>query len=201
MTPNMSGVTRGYGLLEGVLARARARKANALIPDALRSGRILDVGCGQTPVFLLGTRFTEKYGVERAPNPVNDAGINLIAFDIARAPAFPFKTDSFDVVTMLAVLEHIGPSRLVAVLDEVYRVLKARGVFVLTTPAGWTSFLLRTMAKTRLVSAVEIEEHKHSYTQQEIADLFAKSDFDISHLRLGYFEFFMNNCGVVRKGR
>ncbi len=48
-------VTRGYGLLERFLAKKRAKMANEIIPLALRTGRILDIGCGPFPYFLLNT--------------------------------------------------------------------------------------------------------------------------------------------------
>jgi len=58
----MSRVTRGNGLLEGCLARRRCARADALIPDELRAGRILDIGCGRYPLFLRTTAFREKVG-------------------------------------------------------------------------------------------------------------------------------------------
>ena len=58
-------VTRGHGLLERFLARKRACMANQLIPSHLRNGRILDIGCGSFPYFLLNTVFTEKCGLDK----------------------------------------------------------------------------------------------------------------------------------------
>lgn len=55
-----SRFTRGKGYLEPFLARQRARTANRLIPAELRSERILDVGCGTFPYFLLRTEFEKK---------------------------------------------------------------------------------------------------------------------------------------------
>lgn len=58
-------ITRGYGLLERFLAKKRAQKANELIPQLYRKGRILDIGSGAYPFFLLTTSFSEKFGVDR----------------------------------------------------------------------------------------------------------------------------------------
>src|ERR1700736_6570097 len=44
-----SRVTRGGGLAETLLARKRSRKADALISDWHRRGRLLDIGCGSFP--------------------------------------------------------------------------------------------------------------------------------------------------------
>lgn len=64
MQKKESDFTRGKGLLESVLAGMRARKANQLIPDELRTGRILDIGCGAYPYFLSHTFFHEKAAID-----------------------------------------------------------------------------------------------------------------------------------------
>ena len=53
------------GLLEGFLSRQRGRMADRLIPPASRGGRLLDLGCGEHPRFLIATNFAEKYGLDR----------------------------------------------------------------------------------------------------------------------------------------
>src|SRR5690606_9300954 len=58
-------VTRGKGRLEAFLARHRAQMANRLIPDELRSGTIVDIGCGSYPYFLSTTDFAHRYGLDR----------------------------------------------------------------------------------------------------------------------------------------
>jgi len=63
--PSQSSFTRGKGLLEPFLARMRAKTANGLIPDELRSGRILDIGCGSYPYFLSHTAFEEKHALDQ----------------------------------------------------------------------------------------------------------------------------------------
>ena len=58
-------MTRGYGLLEGFLAQQRSRVADALIPASLRTGRLLDIGCGAYPLFLAQTSFARKFGLDK----------------------------------------------------------------------------------------------------------------------------------------
>ncbi|MEW6682868.1 MAG: class I SAM-dependent methyltransferase [Nitrospirota bacterium] len=189
--------TRGFGFLEGFLARQRARMANQLIPQLHRGGRLLDIGCGAHPYFLFHTQFREKYGVDQVVSEALaaecvESKTYLISFDIHRSEALPFKNQFFDVVTMLAVFEHVEPRRLPTLLGEVYRVLRPGGIFILTTPAAWTDYLLKTMAKLRLVSPVEIEDHKDTYTHSKIAEYLEASNFRREKSQFGYFEFRMN---------
>jgi len=171
--------------------------ANRLIPHAYRGGRLLDIGCGSYPYFLFHTEFREKYGLDQVVNKAlnTECARNktcLISFDVHRHDALPFKNQCFDVVTMLAVFEHIEPKRLPTLLGEIYRVLRPGGLFVLTTPAAWTDHLLKTMAKIRLVSPIEIEDHKDTYTHSKIARYLEASNFRNEKSKFGYFEFYMN---------
>ena len=92
-------LTRGTGLLEPLLARLRVRQANRLIPDNLRSGRILDIGCGSYPYFLSHVAFKEKFAIDQVL-PVNGiANINWFSLDLNSETNLPFKDGFFNIVT------------------------------------------------------------------------------------------------------
>ncbi|MBU1146731.1 MAG: hypothetical protein KKD11_00055 [Candidatus Omnitrophica bacterium] len=55
-------------MLEVFLSKKRADIVNKLIPSSHRKGRILDVGCGEYPYFLVNTEFNGKYGIDRLVN-------------------------------------------------------------------------------------------------------------------------------------
>lgn len=198
-------VTRSYGLLEGILAKERCRLANRLIPTEKRSGQLLDIGCGSHPFFLTNTEFKEKFGLDKMVRPEQKValkerhGISLVNYDVEQAREIPFESNSFDVVTMLAVFEHIEPELLPELLSEIHRVLKPGGMYLLTTPAVWTDGLLRVLARLRLVSPVEIEEHKDAYTHPRIGDLLARGGFDRTGMKFGYFEVFLNLWATATK--
>src|SRR5690606_8887355 len=133
--PMSERATRGHGLLEPLLARLRARRAEALIPEALRAGRVLDVGCGSSPYFLSHTYFAEKYAVDQLPPAAGSTGILWHQLDLNVRPRLPFEDAYFQVVTMLAVAEHLDPVALEQLCGECRRVLAPGGRLVLTTPA------------------------------------------------------------------
>lgn len=190
-------VTRSYGLLEGFLAKRRAHLASGLIPDGRRTGRILDIGCGIHPYHLINTEFFEKYGIdktirEKDYESLKNENIFIRTFNIEDGGKLPFDDNYFDVVTMLAVLEHIEPSHVSRVVNDVFRVLKDDGIFILTTPPPWTDRLLLVMAGLGLVSVTEIKDHKDTYNPEKIIDLLQKAGFQRKNARYGYFEMFMN---------
>ena len=193
-------VTYRDGVLEAWLASQRAQMADRLIPLPLRGGRILDLGCGATPLFLARTTFREKYGIDLAPHGFEaERGIVLRTMDLKRHSALPFRPDYFDAVTMLAVLEHVEPEAVPTLFAEVRRVLKPGGRFVLTTPCPWAGPLLRIMAGLGLVSAQGVAEHTRTYHRATVTALLVQEGFERVKMRTGYFELCLNSWAYAEK--
>ena len=195
---NTTSLTRGHGLLESFLSKKRAQKANSLIIDSKRDGKILDIGCGSYPYFLLNTNFKEKYGIDPSLKVSNLKNIELSKLDFPKSQ-LPFKDNFFDNITMLAVFEHIERVKLNLVLAEIKRVLKKDGIIVITTPAPWADKILHNMARIGLISSEEIHDHKTHYDMKEIIDLFRQAGYKNENIRSGYFELFMNMWFIVSK--
>lgn len=196
--------TRGHGLLESFLARKRAGIANKLIPSNLRDGSVLDVGCGSYPTFLKNTRFTRRFGVDRVLDAstikaLQEEGICLGLFDADTEEHLPFEDDYFSAVTMLAVYEHLAEERLRLLLQDIRRVLRPKGVFVMTTPAHWTDPVLTVMSSVGLISREELEEHKRSHRHADIRPRLEAAGFEAGRMRMGYFEARMNIWAVAEK--
>lgn len=198
-------VTRGFGLLEGFLAKKRASLANSLIPATVRTDRILDVGCGSIPYFLLNTTFSEKFGLDQRIHDLaneqhnREQNLRIVDFDLERGTRLPFDNEYFSVVTMLAVIEHVTPLRIPVFISEIRRVLKHGGIYVVTTPAPWAHRLLRMMALAKLVSSQEIDDHKAAYDSRSLRSILHKGGFAIENIQSGYFEGFVNVWATARK--
>lgn len=172
-----------------------------MIPEVLRTGRILDIGCGSYPAFLSKTRFGERYGLDRvvALADVTDLDLKLVMHDIADRRGLPFESTFFDVVTMLAVFEHLELPTLQGLLREICRVTRPGGVFVMTTPVRWTETILKVMSHLHLVSNEEVNEHQALYSHGEIVTLLVEAGFERSNVRHGTFELGMNLWAVAEK--
>jgi len=171
--------------------------ADVLIGEHCPRERILDIGCGSFPLFLEKAPFREKFGIDQL---VSDAqkdewsqrSVTLIQRDLDSEPVLPFSDDHFDVVTMLAVFEHIQESRLVPTVSEIHRVLRPGGVYVLTTPARWSGPILFILSRLGLVSHSEIQEHKKTHTRRSIAKILFQAGFSHKSITTGSFEAGMN---------
>jgi ubiquinone/menaquinone biosynthesis C-methylase UbiE len=193
-------VTRGVGLLENYLARQRANIANKLISNGRKKEKILDIGCGSYPYFLINSSFREKHGIDPSVNLnlEKNKSVILKKIDIEKNK-LAFKDNTFDAVTMLAVFEHINNDKLQFVLREIYRVLKKGGVFVITTPAPWADWILHFMGKVHLISKEEIEDHKHNHNNVRINSLLESAGFKKDNINSGLFELGMNMWFSAKK--
>jgi SAM-dependent methyltransferase len=105
-------------------------------------GRFLDIGCGDGAIALLlksACHATEVYGLEQNDEYASVArqkGIVTYTLDVDKNQ-YPFPNDYFDAVFAGEVLEHLNdPDHF---FEEIHRILRKRGIFVLTTPnlAAW----------------------------------------------------------------
>jgi len=95
----------------------------------------LDLGCnnGDFPKILIGLGCYVT-GIDMdplGPQEMNTQSWEYFKYNIAEG-AFPLRSSSFDVVSGLEIIEHIDDTD--KFIDEVYRVLKPGGYFVLSTP-------------------------------------------------------------------
>lgn len=101
-----------------------------------RNGSILDVGGG----FGIMVQFLPDF-IDRKNYYNLDVSTEMLKYSryeniLAAAEAIPFSDSSFDYVISSEVLEHVNDKT--KALAECYRVLKAGGLFLLSTPrSGW----------------------------------------------------------------
>ena len=192
--------TRGSGLLENFLAQQRAAQADALIADELRQGRILDVGCGTTPLFLLNTRFHEKHGIDPEIKDASEwAGISLHPVVIEKDSRLPFSDAAFSVIVSLGAVEHFDEDVWAYLLCEAYRLLAPGGRLILTTPSPWTYGLLKVMAYLNMISPQEIRDARHVRSTAVLVRSLVNAGFKKENISFGTFQSGVNRWFSVLK--
>lgn len=181
--------------LEPVLRKMRIRK---VLPTILgySNCRLLDIGCGWDYRLLrtLEPFICSGLGIDFK---VPEVECGRIETKQARLDEkLPIADESVDVVTMLAVLEHLSSPY--AIVREIERVLVPGGSLVVTVPSKLSKPVLELLAyRLKLVNEAEIRDHKKYYDYDELDKLITGTILRIE--RHAYFQFGMNNFCLISK--
>ncbi|MBV9325660.1 MAG: class I SAM-dependent methyltransferase [Chloroflexi bacterium] len=159
----------------------------------LRAKRILDVGCGLGMYVSQFRQFSDDvYGVDIDPDKIGHASEWLPNLRVSPAEELPFADDSFDIILLNEVIEHVDDDR--QSIQEAFRVLAPGGHIVVYAPnrlypfethgfffagkyhgpcnlpilANWVPNFVRNY----------FAPHVRIYTQHEITDLFDGLDVE-----------------------
>lgn len=141
--------------LDRELQRQRIAQARQWIP---RSVRILDVGCGDGALFrTLGADLGVGVGLDtRLARPFSSSQWTLrpgrFPDDIAPGPPY-------DVITMLAVLEHLPATVQGRIGTACAEHLVPGGLVIVTVPSPRVDGILRVLIRLGLVAGQAEEEH------------------------------------------
>lgn len=174
--------TRGSGICESWLAQQRYAQARRAIERyAPGAQSILDIGCGCVPIFLRTLRIPERWGLDKnAAKCDTRDGMTILQWDASMCSALPFAPGRFDVITMLAVWEHIPMPVLETLCHACHKWLRRGGVLIVTTPSPLGQMLLVPMMWMGLVSREEIDEHVSIMDREQIRHVLLRAGFSSS---------------------
>jgi 2-polyprenyl-3-methyl-5-hydroxy-6-metoxy-1,4-benzoquinol methylase len=182
-------------ILEPVLRRMRIRQVLPIIQQ-YHDCVLLDIGCGWDAKFLRSVEAYVSKGEGIDPRAPELRTQKLSTRRITVTESLPYDSETFDVVTMLAVLEHLSRPR--AVIVEIFRILKPGGRLVLTVPSNAAKPVLEFLAfRLGIVSAAEIRDHKCYYNKDLLRQVLSNTGLVMEDHR--YFQLGMNNFVVCAK--
>jgi SAM-dependent methyltransferase len=152
--------------------RAQARRELAVSlfrryrPNSGCANRVLDIGCGTGVLVKEMSVLGDAYGVDTSAKAVaysRRRGLSSTA--VGTADALCFTAGTFDLVTMIEVLEHVNDDR--QALGDIHTLLRDDGLLVLTVPACMSLWSHRD----------EVLHHKRRYTRAELLSRLRASGF------------------------
>jgi len=159
--------------LERLLRRWRLRRVDAWIPE---QAVVLDLGCGWGAALLrhVARRVRRGVGLDPKAEPAGlPQNVRVVRHRLEDVP-WPLPEPRVDVVTMLAVLEHLDEQAADTVLREARRVLRPGGRLVLTVPTPRGKPVLEVLARLGAVNREEIRDHKIYYDRRRLTSTLAR---------------------------
>lgn len=145
-----------------------------LASDYMKGKKCLDVGCWTGKFLSLQTDLTNtQFGVDIDIFPLLAAKKRnpQASFIQAVVQSLPFKNDSFEVVTLLEVIEHLPSGSELQIVEEIKRVLRPSSMLLLTTPHHhWFANLSDI--------AYWLAGHRH-YHERDIHKMLTRTGFEI----------------------
>jgi SAM-dependent methyltransferase len=134
---------------------------------AVKEPKILDIGCGTGKNIGFFGQIGLTWGIDSSPEAIRfckKRGVKNIKSGTGNATGFGSST--FDLVTLLDVLEHTDEDK---TLKEINRILKPNGLLVITVPAFpwlWSKW-------------DQVLRHRKRYTQKSLISILLKNNLKV----------------------
>lgn len=175
-----------------ILQTWRIARARRFIPHA---ARVLDVGSSDGELFRqVGGLIREGMGIDPELKADTQAyGVPLIS---GCFPGDMPNVEPFDVITMLAVLEHFPAAQYARLSQGCAQFLKPGGTLIITVPSSKVDGILNILKYFRLIDGMSLEQH-HGYQVAQTTAIFSEDSFSLKrHIR---FQLGLNNLFVFER--
>lgn len=173
------------------LQRKRIEKARPYIHPG---HRILDIGCGEGALFkLLGENFLRGVGID----PTLNEKVSTAKYDLMPGlfPQDLHTTEKFDIIIMLAVIEHFPDHQMKSLEENCNRFLVEKGRVIITVPSELVDYILKVLIFFRIVDGMALEEH-HGFKPNDTITLFSK---EFKLIKREKFQLGLNNLFVFER--
>jgi len=139
---------------------------------------VLDVGCGDGRMEeLLAPKVKKIIGVDNQERPLQFAKLLVTHKNVEfmkNGKKLPVPDNSIDALVCFDVIEHIPINAVKSFVSEIKRVLRKKGVFVVTTPN-------RKELRGRFFGHKVDSKHYQEFTIPELQELLQKNGFNVEY--------------------
>lgn len=177
--------------LDRELQRQRCKRAaNVIHPGA----SILDLGTANGRLFtIVKGHNSQSLGIDK------DNSLPWLALPTRRIVGdflqIEIEPKRFDVVTLLAVCEHLSLEELMAWVVKIKSLLNLNGQVLLTIPSAKVDGILHWAIKLRILDGMEAHAH-HGAQANDVVNCFLRQGFEL--IKHEQFQFGLNNLIVLK---
>jgi 2-polyprenyl-3-methyl-5-hydroxy-6-metoxy-1,4-benzoquinol methylase len=174
-----------------ILQHWRIRMAARQLP---RGAHVLDIGCCDGLLFsVLKDRIASGVGVDSDSVPEDYGEFRFIR---GRAPDDLPSGETFDAITMLAVLEHIPTDAQRQLAEDCWALLKHNGRVICTVPSPKVDSLIKLGKRLRILDGMQEHEH-YGFEPSHTVSVFVDRGFTLRRARR--FQFGLNHLFAFDK--
>lgn len=178
--------------LDYYLQRRRIAITHPYVPHG---ATMLDIGSADGILFeTLSSHILRGIGID--PDITEQVTIGNYTLMYGTVPDTQFPADSFDCITMLAVLEHIPREAQPQLVEYCMNCLKPGGRVIITVPSPFVDYILTALQWLRIIDAMSLHQH-YGFQPHETPLLFRSPHFRL--LRHQRFQLGLNNLFVFEK--
>jgi 2-polyprenyl-3-methyl-5-hydroxy-6-metoxy-1,4-benzoquinol methylase len=178
--------------IDRLLQRWRISKARQFIKPG---ARILDIGSADGALFRQ-LKISGAQGMGIDPTLKSNANVDGVPLIAGFFPKDLPAVEPFDVITMLAVLEHFPPNQHEDLRRGCVKFLKPGGRLIITVPSPAVDQILSALKFLRLIDGMSLEEH-HGYDVNKTPEIFRAKNFRL--LKRAPFQLGLNNLFVFER--
>ncbi len=179
--------------VDRVLQGWRIRKAAAFVR---RGDRVLDIGCADGTLFHLVPDLGQSVGVEPGLDVASLPRIPNVSFYSGYFPDALPGPMTFDVITMLAVLEHVPAEQQAPLARACASHLKPGGRLVITVPSPAVDYVLAVLQWLKIIDGMSLEQH-YGFESAQTPRVFSPYGLDLIVKRR--FQLGFNNLFVFER--
>jgi 2-polyprenyl-3-methyl-5-hydroxy-6-metoxy-1,4-benzoquinol methylase len=164
-------------------------------PYVQPGSRVLDIGASDGALFRQIQGIADYVGIEpELSTPVQIAPKATLLKGLF--PAALEDTRPFDLIVLLAVLEHVPPAEQETLARACGEYLKPGGFLVVTVPSPATDYVLSLLRLCRLIDGMSLEQH-YGFKPAHTPKIFAP--FGLTLIKASTFQLGLNNLFVFQK--
>ena len=153
------------------------------VKDEIKKTNVhLDIGCG--PGTFLGQLKNKKtYGIDISKKQIIYAKKKYQnknkKFKIMEKNKIPFKSKTFDSISLIELIEHLTNNEIKLILLEAHRTLKKNGELLITTPNYFSIWPFLELIVNKFSKLSYEDQHINKFNKFNIKNIFKKKKFKI----------------------